>query len=178
MGESPFSSVQRPLNHDAQSLVMSTEPHELLVAQNGISGRVAGSHAVESPASPAPLEKAGIKSSFAVESPASSVPLEKASIESSFDGFRAEGSPTTLEQVGCLLETLAKAEYLFSEGSSAGEPLISLGKAEIEGDRASKGLVFSNYVLNTSRIGYSGWRRRWSGCLCKRYSGDRHLPPS
>ena len=74
----------------------------------------------------------------------SSMPLEKAGIKSSFGRFRAKGSPATLAKMGCLLETSAEVECLFSEGSHAGEPLISLGKADIEGDnvtpQTSKGL--------------------------------------
>nr|POE73988.1 diphosphomevalonate decarboxylase mvd1, peroxisomal [Quercus suber] len=61
------------------------------------------------------------------------VPLVKANTESSFDRFLTEGSPTTLVKVGFLPETLAEAEYIFSKGFHAGEPLISLGKATIEG---------------------------------------------
>lgn len=117
---------------------MSTASHDLLVAQNGLSGctNAAGSYAVESSASPAPLEKAGTESSF-----------------DGFVGFHAGGSPAILEKVGCLPETSAEAGFRCSEGSHAGEPLFSLGKAEIEGDRASEGLELSNYILDPLRIG-------------------------
>ena len=110
---STFSNAQNLLNHDAHALVVSITPYEPLVDQNEILGHPAaiGSHAMSSP-----------------------VPLEKASIKSSFDRFRAEGSMVTLAKIGCLLETSTEAECLFSEGSHAGEPLISLGKADIEGD--------------------------------------------
>lgn len=57
-----------------------------------------------------------------------------------------------LEKVGCLAMTSAETECLFSEGSRTDEPSITLGKVEIEGDRALIGLVLSNYVLNTSRV--------------------------
>ena len=54
VGESSLLSAQRPL-------AMSTAPHDLLVAKNGIAGLTdaVGSLAVESSASPAPLENAG-----------------------------------------------------------------------------------------------------------------------
>ena len=120
------------LNHDAQALTVSITPHKPLVDQNGLSSNpdVAGSHAV---ASPTPLEKAGAKSSF--------------------HGLCAEGSPATLAMVGCLPMTSTEAECLFSEGSRIGEPLFSLGKAESKGDKASKDLVLSKFVLNPPRIG-------------------------
>ena len=91
---------------------------------------------------PAPLVKAGTTGEF---SPALLTPLEKA-------GTTGEGPPAILEKLGCLLEILAEAKCLFSGGSHADEPSISLGKAEIEGDRAFKGLLVSNCALNPSRI--------------------------
>ena len=120
---STFTNARNLLNHDAHALAVSITPYEPLVDQNGILGHPAaiGSHAISSP-----------------------VPLEKAGIELSFDRFRVEGFLATLAKMGCLLETSAEVECLFSEGSHAGEPLISLGKADIEGDnvtpQTSKGL--------------------------------------
>ena len=108
VGESPYSSTQEPLNHDAQAFALSITPHELVAAHNGIS-----SHTDESSASPTPLAKAGTVSFF--------------------NGFHAEGPPATLEKVGCLPETSMEAECLSSEGFRTDEPLISLGKAKIEG---------------------------------------------
>lgn len=51
------------------------------------------------------------------------------------------------ELTGCPAKTLVEA---VSGGSHADEPLITLGKAETEVDRA---LVLSNYVLSSPRIG-------------------------
>ena len=42
---------------------------------------------------------------------------------------------------------------LISDGSRADKPSITLGKAEIEGDRALIGLVLSNYILSPLRVG-------------------------
>ena len=55
--------------------------------------------------------------------------------------------------MGCLAETSAEVECFIFEGSHTNKPLITLGKVEIEGDRALKGLVLSNYDLSTSRVG-------------------------
>ena len=55
--------------------------------------------------------------------------------------------------MGSLAETLAEVECLIFVGYCADGPPITLGKAETEGDRALKGLVFSNYVLSPSRVG-------------------------
>ena len=55
--------------------------------------------------------------------------------------------------MGSLVETLAEVECLIFVGYRVDGPPITLGKAETEGDRALKGLVFSNYVLSPSRVG-------------------------
>ena len=91
-----------------------------------------------------------------------------------FDGFHVEDSSTTLDRanldvfhtiridimsvpptelIGSLAETSAETECLISVGYHTGGPLITLGMAETEGDRALKGLVLSNYVLSPSRVG-------------------------
>ena len=51
--------------------------------------------------------------------------------------------PATSSEAGCP----------FSKGFRVGEPPFSLGKANLEGDRASKSLVLSNYILDPSRFG-------------------------
>ena len=73
--------------------------------------------------------------------------------------------PTKL--LGCLVETSAKAESLISCGLYADKPPSTLGKAEIEGDRALIGLELSNYVLSPPRVGIKEW-----GVL-SRDEGDR-----
>ena len=40
-----------------------------------------------------------------------------------------------------------------SDGSCVDEPPITMGKADTEGERALKGLVLSNYVLSSPRVG-------------------------
>ena len=57
------------------------------------------------------------------------------------------------ENMGCLVKTLVEVEVPVSDGSHTDEPLILLGKAEIEGDRATNGLVLSDYVLSLSGVG-------------------------
>ena len=90
------------------------------------------------------------------------------------DGFRTEDSLVTLDRgdialihttrmdtlsvpltknMGCLAKTSVEAECLISDGSRADKPPITLGKAEIEGDRALIGLVLSNYILSPLRVG-------------------------
>nr|POE65407.1 hypothetical protein CFP56_55270 [Quercus suber] len=90
------------------------------------------------------------------------------------DGFHAEDSPATLdraditlihtirtdtlsvpltENMGCLAKTSVEAKCLIFNRSRVNEPLITLGKAETEDDRALIGLVLSNYVLSPSRVG-------------------------
>ena len=49
--------------------------------------------------------------------------------------------------------TSSEAGCPFSKGFRVGEPPFSLGKANLEGDRASKSLVLSNYILDPSRFG-------------------------
>ena len=56
-------------------------------------------------------------------------------------------------KVGCLPVTSSEAGCPFSKGFRVGEPPFSLGKANLEGDRASKSLVLSNYILDPSRFG-------------------------
>ena len=128
--------------------------------------------------SPAPSEKAGTARHLALKtmmSPVGRTEMNngpaKASVElrhPSSDGFHGGDSLVPLgsadldlfhtprtdlmsvplpELMGCPAETLVEA---FSGGSRAVEPPITLGKAEIEVDRA---LVLSNYVLSSSRIG-------------------------
>ena len=74
-------------------------------------------------------------------------------------------SPTEL--LGCLAETSAEAESLFSGGLCIDEPLSTLGKVETEGDRALKGLKLSNYVLSPPRVGIE------EGGVLGRDEGDR-----
>ena len=69
--------------------------------------------------------------------------------------------------MGCLAETSAEVECFIFEGSRTNKPLITLGKAEIEGDRALIGLELSNYVLSPPRVGIKEW-----GVL-SRDEGDR-----
>ena len=57
------------------------------------------------------------------------------------------------ENMGCLVRTLVEVEGPVSDGPCVGEPLILLGKAETEGDRATDGLELSEYVLSLSRVG-------------------------
>jgi len=57
------------------------------------------------------------------------------------------------ENMGCLAKTLVEVEGPVFDGSYADEPPILLGKGETEGDRATNGLVLSDYVLSLSRVG-------------------------
>nr|POF00510.1 glycine cleavage system h protein 2, mitochondrial [Quercus suber] len=59
--------------------------------------------------------------------------------------------------LGCLAGTSAKAESLISGGLCADEPSSTLGKAEIEGDRALIGLELSNCFLSPPRVGIEEW---------------------
>ena len=54
------------------------------------------------------------------------------------------------EPLGCLAETSAEA---ISDGICVDEPMITMGKANTEGERALKGLVLSNYVMSSPRVG-------------------------
>ena len=60
-----------------------------------------------------------------------------------------ESDPPT-EHMGCPAETSVE---IVSDGSRADEPLITMGKADTKGERALKGLVLSNYVLSSPRVG-------------------------
>ena len=122
MGESPSLGDLRPLNHEAQALVMSNASHEALVAQVVMSGHYdefmrevnttsAGASHIEE--SSAPLEKASTvqnQSSKMVMSSASQTetmgrPL-KASVVTQcpfFDGFRVEDSLATLDRANIAL---------------------------------------------------------------------------
>jgi len=53
--------------------------------------------------------------------------------------------------LGYLAKPLGEAECPVFDGSRADEPSITLGKAETKDDKASIGLVLSNYVLSISR---------------------------
>ena len=57
------------------------------------------------------------------------------------------------ENMGCLVRTLVEVEGPVSDGPCVGEPLILLGKAETEGDRATDCLELFEYVLSLSRVG-------------------------
>ena len=61
------------------------------------------------------------------------------------------------ELLGCLAKTLAEAESLISGGLYANKPPSTLGKAEIEGDKALIGLELSNYILSPPRVGIEEW---------------------
>ena len=53
--------------------------------------------------------------------------------------------------MGYLAKPSGEAECLIFDGSHANEPPITLGKAETKDDKASIGLVLSNYVLSISK---------------------------
>ena len=65
------------------------------------------------------------------------------------------------EHMGYPAETSTKAVCLISDGSRAIEPPITLGKAKTEGDRALKGLMLSNYVLSSPRVGIKEFGVSW-----------------
>ena len=72
------------------------------------------------------------------------------------DGDHKKSAPQS-ETVGCLVESLVEVECPVSDDSCAEKPLITLGKAETEGVRASVGLVLSNSVLSLSGVEVGGF---------------------
>ncbi|KAF3958285.1 hypothetical protein CMV_016795 [Castanea mollissima] len=102
--------------------------------------------------SPAPLEEAGTVrkhvSTAAMCSASQTVTvchLAKLPVASQCPrpaGFCTDDSPALLEKVGCLAQNSAEADCLFSVGTRADELPITMGKADLEGDRALKHTVF------------------------------------
>jgi len=176
VGVSPNVGVKRPLIQEAHMPARFKASHKALVAQDDIGA--VGYH-VE--VSPAPSEKAGTArqlASMMVMNLVGQTEMNWCPVKTSVefrcpmsDGFHGGDSSVTLgranidlfnttrivlmsipliEPLGCPAETSME---IVSDGSRADEPLITMGKADTKGERALKGLVLSNYVLSSLRVG-------------------------
>ena len=176
---SPSVGDLRLLNQEAHAPGKPNEPHTALVAQ--IVTGVDGSLAEESLAPPVMAGAARqhvsesatnpVGQSVVNISPAKGTKENRGSFS---NGLHAGDPPATVdladleflhttttntlsapptELLGSITETPAEVECLFVVGFSTEEPQITLSKAQTEVDRAIKGLMLSNFILNPLRVG-------------------------
>ena len=150
VGESSSLSDPRPLTHEAHEPVMTASSktgHDISDTQTEMLGRPAelvrevdgsvssGFNAEESPTTPG---KADTMQTHSFLTAMNSVCVH-------------EVAAPQAEAMGQPGNSFMEVECPLSEGFHAGEPLMTLGKAETESDRVSMGLFLFNLFLSLSR---------------------------
>ena len=150
VGESSSLSNPRPLTHEAHEPVMTASSktgHDISDTQTEMLGR---------PAELAREVDGSVSGGFnAEESPTTPGKADTMQTHSFFTAMNSvcvhEVAAPQAEAMGQPRNSFMEVECPLSEGFHAGEPPMTLGKAETESDRVSMGLFLFNLFLSLSR---------------------------